>query len=966
MTAEDDRELEAALKASLEESHAQRFKSEFYYNVQVDQTTTSPTQLQQASNSQSPAAPSLPAPEPEPGPADAPPRYNIDDCIRDFSTRQAVGLPRIHDVDGDTYIFIDPPSKQPEQSDQSYEEYRLRYSKPFLMKREKLSNASGVFKERLGSPDYCFHTLRRRRLKGKLPENVKYVLDLTPPTEGEEAVFLTASLCCSQGIRYWYQSSDVWNVSRRLVGGKEEYAPEGWAYHLTNDSSPVEYSPIRHRSAIELVLAAIQGQDITFDSAIKLWTTAIVAQYFGVTYDSCPYLTDSMTTWLRAEPNNLFLEVNTEASLRISAGFQNQDLARDTFAILVGEEALDSLYRNRNLTANKQMSTFGRRKDDLPEELLERVEYASKAFIERAIQDFEHLIDDRMEWLDNLPTVHRLATFTQPNLQHSIWSFRRILKKYFRHKFFNVLCSNVNVPGKPSIRQGRGEVLVPRNNEISTYQGLLPTERILTRTFWIRLRDDGNFTRNLSPQEREKHWDDVEGEGMTTDPLAQMFLATDHSDIQASELRAVVDKAQEVLDSMRPIDTQTKEIIPQLLQYEFVVTANDARPVATTTGQLSAMTLAQNTERENPLLLTSSDSSPEVSEDITRSQNTEENREVYLPKTPVSDTISTGIPVRLKQCELEDLSDAKKDPLNPYSIDPPGYQSEDELARMSQEEREAKDLIWSSEDWDGQKRLPHVVNPSTNQIYTEHADLSTSPPVIHQSGRPFFNVGEFFREVDMYLTKVARDKLSPSDQDIRQDPYKPTVINTLTSLHETEWKFLPLWAGGLDDGTGAVYNEDVMETMPDAGFSTAGPSIHTGDSTYSSSDFDMLSDAGTGSTFNTSTAVADGHTDQLHRHLIYSPSATSGEDSFVDLGEEAEEEAARKQVAAYERAEAEAEVARQKRRERERQEDTQLDEVFFDYDEDMEDDMDSDSNVTETGDDFIEVGHDSNGKAKDP
>ena len=39
-----------------------------------------------------------------------------------------------------------------------------------------------------------------------------------------DAVFLTTELCCSEGVRLWYQSNQIWSVSKTLVEGAEEYS----------------------------------------------------------------------------------------------------------------------------------------------------------------------------------------------------------------------------------------------------------------------------------------------------------------------------------------------------------------------------------------------------------------------------------------------------------------------------------------------------------------------------------------------------------------------------------------------------------------------------------------------------------------------------------------------------------------------------------------------------------------------
>ena len=980
-----DLDLRLAIEASIIDFQTQNPNPEVY-KLRVSQTNTSPGQ--QMADIRKPAHPGESLLKSELEHTDPPPRYTIDDCIRDFSTRQALEMPRVHDIDGDTYVFIDPPSKQPEQSAQSYEQYKHRYSKPFLMKREKLCRASGVFKEKLASPDYHFRTLRRHGLVGKLPEHVKYVLDLTPPTEDEDAVYLTASLCCSEGIRYWYQAGDLWNISDRLVGGRDEYTTLQWPHSSFEEASPLEYSPIRHRSAIERVLAAIQGQDITFDSAVKLWTTAVITEYYGITYMSCPYLTDSITTWLRVEPNNYFLEINTGASFRIATGLQNRDLARDTFAILVGEEALDTLYRDRNSKITKVLSTFGRKKDDLPEEVLGRVEYASKAFIDRNLKDFETLIYDEMDWLDNLPCVDRLKTFTEPDMQDFICMFKKTLKRYFRCQLMLIVCDNSRLPTKPSVRQDKGRALIPCKNEMAIYQELMPSERILTRMFWIRLRDDTNFTRT---HEFTSGWKNLKKEGMANDPLIRKILATDHRECTTNHLRELVAKGQSVLEQTKAVEVRANNSILRIQRDEDMVTRTDTRTIASATGNFSTMTLAQDDDAEHPPLLTLSVSDPsEPSSKPLNHAPSSHEVDIVPVDHPCGSTVSnTGSsislvdPTRNNPEDSLDWSDQtdqeakpKKCPVDSSSINPLGDQSKDELfsiARERFEERrviKAKDNIWSTEVWDGKKHIPHVVDWSTNQIYNSDIDHSTSSlDTPSPDGPLYFNIIEFFREVDIYLEKVAYKKLLPSDSN-RQDPYRPTIISTLTSLHETEWKFLPLWAGGSDDDTGGVYNEDIMETMPGAGFSTAGPSIHTGDSTYSSSDFDMLSNAETGSTFNTSTAVADGYTDQLHRHVVYScsaSSASSADESVVDVGEEAEEAEARRQIAAYECAQADAaKMAAQRHREQEKLDDIgRFDDDIFDDDEYMEDDLDSDSDVTETGDDFVDVGHDTHSDSED-
>lgn len=117
-------------------------------------------------------------------------RVNIDDRINDMTMQAAKELPIVHDPKGDTWIFIDPPQRQPEQTEDDYERYIKRFKVPILMQKDTLTKYSHATKDSPGLAELFgssqqYRILRRRKLVNKLPSNVKYVIDLTPPGEGE-------------------------------------------------------------------------------------------------------------------------------------------------------------------------------------------------------------------------------------------------------------------------------------------------------------------------------------------------------------------------------------------------------------------------------------------------------------------------------------------------------------------------------------------------------------------------------------------------------------------------------------------------------------------------------------------------------------------------------------------------------------------------------------------------------------
>ena len=111
-------------------------------------------------------------------------RISIDDRINDLTMQAALEMPTIYDPQGDTLIYIDAPQRQPEQDEREYERYIRRYQAPMLMKKDTLTKYSPGLAKLFG-PTQQYRFLRRRKLANKRPDNIKYVIDLTPPSEGE-------------------------------------------------------------------------------------------------------------------------------------------------------------------------------------------------------------------------------------------------------------------------------------------------------------------------------------------------------------------------------------------------------------------------------------------------------------------------------------------------------------------------------------------------------------------------------------------------------------------------------------------------------------------------------------------------------------------------------------------------------------------------------------------------------------
>ena len=859
------------------------------------------------------------------------PRVTIDDMIGKLASRNTAELPGFDDPQGDTWIFIDAAPQQPEQDELDYEHYVKRCSAPFRLKKETLMKLHSPIIDNTFGPTAQFRLLRRRKLVDKLPEGIKYIVDLTPPSEGEDAVWLISSLSCSEGVRHWHFSQKIWAVPPHLVGGEEEYtsrrstqserrrtnfaSPRSDPIQIPTKESKVanpsnsgsqtpsppakrgiqrpsrcpEYSPIRHRAAIERLLATVAGADPKLDSAPKLWTTFAVAKHLGVVRSP---LTDYIVTWLRSYPNSIFLEVLPEASHIMADQLEVYDLERDTFAMLVGEEALDSIVRSRIPRGPGSLSTFGRTKEDLPEHIQTRVEYASKNFTERITADFEEL--KRVGWIESLPEYEKLSSYTQPELQSFVSLLKTRLKDWVRGTIMHVQCSQYEAVPDAKIQSCGGEDLVPRWNRKDIFHSLRPEERILTRTFWTSLESlclfDGSSNLDIQPE-----WEESV---ILAKSFGEPTLAEDgYHRVKKSSLYSTINAGQHQLDTLELRTCQTTETdcvdalstskpkgssayVPTEVAENFPLLENLPMRPKFEQNFLSARHAYEPEPRDHifnddgdkncPASLISYGnlhrSPSETLTEGTAREKAPKISEIYKILNPTSGVV-TNILNRSSGELMEDASaDSEIEEQNAiadwaeslYGKESPVIDNAFDASDTSPLLNKTNELLSNRDNpfWKGHVDEKHGTKrpaesyqsePFANATFTNKASpLSPKKPRLPNLPKiiNFFNLNRFFSQADEHIRMVARLKLSYTDViNGRKEPYELRLINTLVCLDEPEFKFLPLWAGGCDDDTGGVFSDDVA--MPDVSFATAGPSIQHGAGMHTVSECDTVSMDGT-------------------------------------------------------------------------------------------------------------------------
>ena len=739
---------------------------------------------------------------------------------------------------------------------------------------------------------------------------------------------------------------------------------------------PLEYSPVRHRSAIERVLSALQGKDPILDSATKVWTTFAVAKNLEITHSP---LEDYIIRWLRAYPNSYFLEVLPEVSHQIADGLQNYDLARDSFAILVGEEALDSLRHTREPRVHKH-TTFGRKKEGLPEHIHTRIEYASKSFLERINNDFADLVVNGMQWIDQLPEVRRLSAYTQPELQNTIRKLKDLLKDYVRGALYKTLCMSFDTVPGPDLHNDGGRDLLPRIDRAAVWANMPLGERILSRTYWEALRSFGTLqgTSNLDIQ---KGWN-LRGGLNQLSPIEKRELDRGtYREIMNSEVRALMRNGQTHLDQA-PNPSPNLRNAQQGLNADLLSTRVSTLPDRTingTPGQNEPGDLLLAHSQDHNLYTAQRESNIEFlpNQSYTlpyRTSNgaqdiaTNGKASLSIPAQPIDvpkplkrtvhfhdalsppDDRQSDINVRTKwpfgaardaptaqlQKGVDRLpfsfipsdgrsatDDAFEHSLGqglrnegiPRATDPwRGYSdqlthangalqyldSKADLkpldAKSEHQKLSADRNVWHASHWDGfrQNLAPKTSLTPTKAAFQERsapADTDIWPGYKELDGKggvqqnledleamknhfrtKFFDLKLFFDQAQGYIDAFATNKLRSSDH------LELGIVNTLVCLEDSEWKYLPLYAGGNDDGSMGVYNDDLPTA--DHGFTTAGPEVHDGstpaNSVEAASEFDLISAGDSASTFNASTATNRGFSDTVRRGYVHAVDSADG------------------------------------------------------------------------------------------
>ncbi|KAI1756918.1 hypothetical protein F4782DRAFT_207359 [Xylaria castorea] len=383
--------------------------------------------------------------------------------------------------------------------------YKWETKEFFMDSQQLLATGSTVFAAQL-SPEAQAQTRRRLGYDSKSYPYAKFVLDLTPPIEGVESASMVARLSLSGGLRDWWQSCYVSFVSKCLVSGHDDVCPRHFdlflsGYNLeSNLGSPmnisklkypeprkiVDYCPIRHRAAILRLLMAIRQGDLVLDSAPRTANMVVIARY----YDCIKVVKDSVLTWFMSDPNQEFIQVNTEDALWMGWMAELRAVTRVAFRILVVETAVEILDNKRAVNHNKrQMSILGRARGSVADEQETCIQHAAQKLAQRASSLYAQLMSDDVntflgikQWPASSPSLClALRTYIRKVVSDAMSDDDMVLTREIE---------NIEPMMKEyDLNRAR---YVPTVDLVPTkeiYLGLSPQQCLLTCAFWRRLSE---------------------------------------------------------------------------------------------------------------------------------------------------------------------------------------------------------------------------------------------------------------------------------------------------------------------------------------------------------------------------------------------------------------------------------------------------------------------------------------------
>ncbi|KAJ5813468.1 uncharacterized protein N7503_000218 [Penicillium pulvis] len=730
--------------------------------------------------------------------------------------------------DADTLLYIDPP---PEDGPKCLPTIPLR------VHSEKLLTTGSAYFAKQFTPRFQKRVRRQRGFVDKLPNGIKYLVDLTPATLEEDAIIALTEVSCPMAIRKWASLESKWSLPSSCVGGEDEYqmwerpdpttifepvtingnleeAEDEYASQeepgtdsqmpsqgnrnterptpstIVRKGLPVEYSAARHRDGIEHVLHVLEGLSISLDTPCKLWTFFAVAKLFDVA--TLPSISEYITSWFYNTTIARFIEIHPAIAYRVACGIKSSSLCRYAFRGLVSDEALLYLIRTAQIKPLERWTssfTNSRLNEDLDDNEIQRIEYASKAFVDTVVKDFIHMAGEEMSWIEGISECAKLNEHARafPEDKELVQAIIEILKKCARLAIYRRLvfaadplrsCDAVPKSARhlsDRLEQIRTMVLRARDRAFNSQDCLV---RLMGRSFWTELGDKRlaltmDYSEAMIFLDRECKHDSIAEIGCGL--LA--FQGQENAKIRYIERQTLEERIRDFNELVERRDKERDDIL-KIQKQERTESVNQQWNLT--------INLRRRTLQGDQPVPSSSDDASSTAIDVNPLEKT------TLPERPAE--------------RAEHYNSQQPSQRDIFSLYIP-YPDPDESTPVHEQ---------------GSASTPTVPHYESNNATSAPSNPTGAEP--EGMNVKNFDLDKFTLLATEYLSKYCRARLDPTDQTL----FQYQIGDILTCLTRNEYQYLPLWADGNDDGTGGVFTDQDIPIMASGGFSAPGPQVHTG------------------------------------------------------------------------------------------------------------------------------------------
>jgi hypothetical protein len=615
-------------------------------------------------------------------------------------------------------------------------------------------------------------------------------------------------------------------------------------------------------------------------------------------------------------------------------GLKSAILTRPAFAILVSEYALSTVSRECGGFAADKTGTnkFGRAREDIDEDILDAIQPAAYSFVTRVENSLKELCSPDMTWFNNLPEYQKLNHLSEwaknstinkdvgRLIDEAVTKLKSSLTHFVRGRI--LWCINRKMFPDDNMQANSHRAAETYLKEYKSdfgsdiYLSMVEREKMLTTFPWKTLRNAPFGTSvhsNLLFDELAiADWDMAQNQKLATlhgvKPVRMDKLFRHQTDVNQQISMAILqynynfgNLPQECFRKSQ--NYPLADIVEMENEKDWVLPATACSSKSPT--KVPRFSFAFQAGESDELHHTS-----ESAADLPSSRDFQaylESRDVDTPEkreavesSASSTTGLTNFPLRPKNSmDSETMPLLEKQP-NP-SKPSPGKERPDPFTAMTTPSfiyrlsniigassaflstqhtladplQQAIDLHNADHLSSGTFQTPHPpfhppatkTKPKLPIIPLQSTEACIPQDNLIERRSPFFSLQLFFDQVTREVRRTADVMLN------RGDELDFTVLtDTLLCLSDEEWKYLPLWAGGLNDGSGGVFAPMVPPAPVGAGASGPGPAFHTGYSMASRDgtevDFDGTSTIG--ASFDTSIAVENGFSDHIDRRLVMS------------------------------------------------------------------------------------------------